>query len=233
MGQHELFRVRLRSPIRFMAMERNQGMVDNVFLIEGDDALFLQRHQPQMFFSRDAWEDVMNVRYITWIDSASNSYKLLERHDYLPRACMFYQARVTDDSGVIRGLTVPYDYRHILYLEKNPGVALPDTSVHPVSTVRVTNYTPNEIRIAVETSENGILFTSEICYPAWQAYVDGVPAEILRANSCLRAVALTKGTHEVVFRYESKTFQYGAYISIATLVLSLVSLSVLSMKKKT
>ena len=204
-SQNDLFRVRMGAPIRYMALARNQGMINHLFLIEGYSPFILQRHQPQMFFSRDAWEDVMNVRYITWIDSASNSYKLLERQDYLPRACMFYQARVTDDSGVIRGLTVPYDYRHILYLEKKPGVALPDTSVHPVSNVRVTNYTPNEIRIAVETSENGILFTSEICYPAWQAYVDGVPAEILRANSCLRSVALTKGTHEVVFRYESKT----------------------------
>ncbi len=229
-SRDQLFRVRMRSP-QYMLMERNQGPVDHISLIEGYNPLILQQHMPVMF-SQEAQEDVMNVRYRISIDSARQTAGIAERSGYLPRACMFYQARVLDDSGIVHALMKDYDYRHILYLDKDPGVALPDTSAHPVSNVQVTNYTPNEIRIKAETSENGILFTSEIFYPDWKVYVDGVPAEVLRANSCLRAVALAKGTHEVVFRDEPDSFKIGAYISGGVLLLSILAFGFLSMRRK-
>ncbi|HZV13381.1 MAG TPA: YfhO family protein, partial [Candidatus Kapabacteria bacterium] len=229
-SRDQLFRVRMRDG-GYMLMERNQGPVSKIQLVEGYSPLVLQRHEPDMF-SLEAQEDMMNVRYRIAVDTARRTMGLVERENYLPRACMFYQAKVSDDSGVIRALKVPFDYHHILYLEKSPGITLPDTSAHPVSSVRVTSYTPNEIHIDAETSENGILFTSEIFYPDWKAYVDGVPAEILRTDACLRAVALQKGKHEVIFRYESKSFATGAYISAGVLLLSLVSIGGLSLRKK-
>ena len=229
-SRSQLFRVRMRND-RYMLMERNQEPVDHIFLVEGYNPLILQQHMPLMF-SQDAQEDVMNVRYRISQDSVRGAVGLAERARYLPRACMFYQARILDDSGVARALMSAYDYHSILYLDKNPGVTLPDTAVHPVSSVRVTNYTPNEIRISAQTSENGILFTSEIYYPDWNVYVDGKPAEILRANSCLRAVALTQGTHEVVFRDEPEPFKVGAFISSGVLILSLLAFAGLSMRER-
>src|SRR5579872_7248768 len=172
-SREQLFRVKMREG-GYMLMERNQGPVDHISLVEGYSPLVLQRHEPDMF-SQSAQEDLMNVRYSISVDTAHRTMGLMERQNYLPRTCMFYQAKVSDDSGVIRALKIPFDYHHVLYLEKNPGITLPDTSVHPVSNVRVTSYTPNEIHIDAETSENGILFTSEIFYPDWKAYVDGAP----------------------------------------------------------
>ncbi|HET7153596.1 MAG TPA: YfhO family protein [Candidatus Kapabacteria bacterium] len=229
-SRDQLFRVRMREG-GYMLMERNQGPVSKIQLVEGYSPLVLQRHEPDMF-AQSAQEDLMNVRYSISVDTARRTEGLVERQNYLPRACMFYQTKVSDDSGVIHALKVPFDYHHILYLEKSPDITLPDTSVRPTSSVRVTSYTPNEIHIDAETSENGILFTSEIFYPDWKAYVDGAPAEILRADACLRAVALQKGKHEIVFRYESHSFAMGAYISGGVLLLSIVSFAGLSLKKK-
>jgi uncharacterized membrane protein YfhO len=59
----------------------------------------------------------------------------------------------------------------------------------------------------------GFLVLSEIYYPDWVAYVDGVRTKILKANYALRAVQLDGGAHHVVLVYESEDFRTGLLIS--------------------
>jgi hypothetical protein len=58
---------------------------------------------------------------------------------------------------------------------------------------------------------------SEIYYPDWLVEVDGKPAELLRADYILRAVALEGGEHDVVFRYDTSLLKKSAYTSATTL----------------
>jgi len=71
-----------------------------------------------------------------------------------------------------------------------------------------------------------LLVFSEIWYPEWKAYVDGMPFEIFRANYCFRAIEVPKGEHIVEMKFVSDSFLVGSYISIFTIVLSLVGLVV-------
>jgi uncharacterized membrane protein YfhO len=67
---------------------------------------------------------------------------------------------------------------------------------------------------------------SEIYYPDWKAFVDGVEFEVLRANYCFRAVEIPKGEHILEMKFNSKAFKLGAFVSSITLLLALVGLVV-------
>jgi uncharacterized membrane protein YfhO len=81
------------------------------------------------------------------------------------------------------------------------------------------SYDINEITLSVETSENGILVLSEVYYPNWKIFVDGVEKPMLRCDYSLRGIALEKGNHAVVFKYVDKDFQLGATITLFALAI--------------
>jgi hypothetical protein len=77
----------------------------------------------------------------------------------------------------------------------------------------ITRYEPNELVIEVEAARGGLLFVSEVYYPAWRAWVDGEPAEILRTNTAFRGVVVPTGAHSVRLRYSAAEFRVGFAVS--------------------
>ncbi len=68
-----------------------------------------------------------------------------------------------------------------------------------------------------------ILTFLDAAYPGWQAYIDGKPVPILRANEVFKAVVVPPGTHHVRFAFCPKWVYVGGAISAAsTLVACLV-----------
>ena len=72
-------------------------------------------------------------------------------------------------------------------------------------TSRVLSYEPDRVTLLVQNDVRGLLMGSETVFPGWEAYVDGLPTPILRAQGLLRAVilppALAGRPHEVTFVY--------------------------------
>ena len=61
---------------------------------------------------------------------------------------------------------------------------------------------------------------SEVYYePDWRAYIDGKPAEYIRANYILRAMVIPAGDHVVEFRNEAPLFHK---MNIVTIVGSIL-----------
>ncbi|MGH9428221.1 MAG: YfhO family protein, partial [Terriglobia bacterium] len=83
-------------------------------------------------------------------------------------------------------------------------------------TPRILNYRPNQIEIETKTSQNCLLVLLDSYYPGWSAFVDAVPTPVIAANFVYRAINLPQGRHRVTFRYEPKSFVYGAAISGCT-----------------
>jgi uncharacterized membrane protein YfhO len=54
---------------------------------------------------------------------------------------------------------------------------------------------------------------SDVNYPGWKAYVDGVEQPILTAYYALRSVLPEKPAHEIRFVYYPASFAVGAFIS--------------------
>ncbi|MBP5540736.1 MAG: hypothetical protein J6X88_03710 [Bacteroidales bacterium] len=86
-------------------------------------------------------------------------------------------------------------------------------------------------------SSDRLAVFSEVYYkPDWFAYIDGEPAEYLRANYILRAMVIPAGTHEIVFRNEApwlhKLDRVTLAISIATLLLMAGAVVLVYRRKK-
>jgi uncharacterized membrane protein YfhO len=79
----------------------------------------------------------------------------------------------------------------------------------------IVRYEPARIDIQVRAAAPALLVLSDLFYPGWEATVDGRPAEILRANYAMRALAIPKGAHEVRFLYRPASFRAGVAASAA------------------
>ncbi len=60
----------------------------------------------------------------------------------------------------------------------------------------------NSQAFQVTLDQNSLVTFSEIIFPGWKAWIDGKPAELLKADNALRALFLPSGSHLVEFRYE-------------------------------
>jgi len=97
----------------------------------------------------------------------------------------------------------------------------------------VTSYGYDTASITAELPSPGLLVFTDTYYPGWRAYVDGVPAEILRVDGLVRGVFLSEGAHEVIFEYRPESFKYGIVLFLAAACVSSVMFAYGFMGKKT
>jgi|GEM_PF-193502 len=135
-----------------------------------------------------------------------------------PRVWMTDAFRVADDKSTL-GLLVSgeVDLSREVILDRQPPVAPAAFDGEGEATASIEKLGFNEIRVKTNAPAPSILVLSEIYYPDWLVEVDGEPADLLRADYILRAVALEGGEHEVVFRYDTSLLKKSAYTSATTL----------------
>jgi hypothetical protein len=94
---------------------------------------------------------------------------------------------------------------------------------------RIRTYAPNEIVLDVEATRGGLLFLSEVYYPAWEARVDGERVDVVRTNIAFRGLVVPAGAHEVSVRYSSAEFTLGFAVSGVTATLVVVWILLVSL----
>jgi uncharacterized membrane protein YfhO len=70
--------------------------------------------------------------------------------------------------------------------------------------------------IRATATARSLLILTDDSYPGWSATVDGHPATVQRVDYLLRGVALTPGSHTVVFSYQPASWTVGWLISAIT-----------------
>ncbi|MDR2859425.1 MAG: YfhO family protein [Mediterranea sp.] len=73
--------------------------------------------------------------------------------------------------------------------------------------VRLISYEPNRLVYETSSSTDGVAVFSEIYYPGWEATVDGVPVDIVRANYILRAMNISSGKHTIEMWFKPKSLR--------------------------
>jgi hypothetical protein len=86
-----------------------------------------------------------------------------------------------------------------------------DPAAAGAGTVRVVEYAEDEIRLAAFAPAAALLVTSELASPGWVVQVDGRRAKLHAVNAGFRAVRLSTGEHNVVFRYRPGLGQGGLW----------------------
>jgi len=65
----------------------------------------------------------------------------------------------------------------------------------------MTQYTPNKIKMEIDTNKDSVLVLSNAYYNAWKAKVDGQNRKIYNVDYDIMGVSLEKGRHQVEFYY--------------------------------
>jgi hypothetical protein len=186
--------------------------------------------------------DAMNARYVVtshpfpdvpflelvWegVDFEGRQRRVYENTRALPRLFVVDRYRTLEPEEILAILpTLPsngIDLSETVLLETEPGV-------RPVSKAgaeaSITHYALNEIRVDAKLRSPAILVLSEVFYPRWKVYVDGKEDKVLKADYLLRAVALTAGDHDIVFRYDAALLRRGLTVSVATFAAVLLVLA--------
>jgi hypothetical protein len=218
----------------FMILKKNQGAIDRIELLEGYNPLQLYRRLPPLKGTDfPALLDLLNVKY--FVDPGfvpgrpGQPNPIRQNPTFMPRARMFYRATVLESDSLVkqRMLAGALDHREELLVSQPLAVSLPsiaDSAPAPAHEVEILSYEPNRIELKAMTEQNGLLWLSEIWYPAWKAYVDGKPTRILRADYSFRAIELPAGKHRVELVYRSDYFRIGALLSLLTLAVAIAGI---------
>jgi uncharacterized membrane protein YfhO len=234
-GEKEYFRINSRQGGN-MLLDRNQGMVDRIFLMEGYTPLSLQR----AFTIGSSWDkicDLHNAKYRIQIDEQKQTMELMQSTTYLPRAWFVYDYKIINDNEMIKEfmLQPEFDPSRVVVLEEEPNFTPEQGATWNSWNAKIISYKLNSISIDVSTPKDGILVLSEIYYPGWNAYIDGVKQKILRADWNLRALPIRKGTYKVEIKFEPDSFERGKLISLSSIGLCAIGIvySLCKSKKKT
>ncbi len=224
-SKEDLYRVntRIYKPVSFMSMQRNQGMIDRIQMVEGYNPLVLERAGVPVPDTKVAY-DLYNVKYEIKVDLEKGSWAYSQRDSTLPRAWLVYDMKILDQGEVKKFMQKNnFDYRSSVILEEKIDVTLPGKTADTTGTSIVCNdYSTNKFSYHVKSKNNSILVFSEIYYPDWKVYVDGNKVKLLRANYSFRAIPLLAGEHTIEMKYESESYTTGKIISMITFVLSIV-----------
>jgi hypothetical protein len=197
-------------------------------------------------FQAPTFLNILNVKYLLMqqpvnhpsfvlADSCYNGrVKIFKNQTVLPRAWMVGRyENIAQSNGILERMKQPdFDPSKSVILEEDLADFIPSENV--AGQVVIDSYQPNQVMMTAESDKPGILVFSDNHYPAWQAFVDGVPVRVLRANYTFRAVPIPEGRHRVEFKYHSKYFILGLTISIisAIIILSgILTLAIIGRRK--
>lgn len=155
------------------------------------------------------------------------SYRLVSP---LPRAYLVDQAVWLSPGEEVRRRVeeVTFDAAALVVLEGIPP-EVPDSPAvadhTPPGSATVIHEQERLVRLQVEAERPAWLVLTDLYYPGWKAFVDGVETSVYQANYVCRAVRVPAGRSVVEFAYEPASLFWGLRISLATLA-SIVAASI-------
>ncbi|MBI4428264.1 MAG: YfhO family protein [Ignavibacteriales bacterium] len=232
---HEFFRINTRNA-QGMVMDRNQGMMDRIFTMEGYTPLMLKRFSPPLSSDEKIY-DLLNVKYRTVTLENPPRLAFVPTEKYAPRAFIVYDIHVAkSEQELLDYIRSPsFDHRVTAALEKQPLFSIVPPSLTPTWKATVVAYRNNSVTLEVETSHDGFLVLSEVYYPGWRAYVDNQATEVYRTDYNLRGLFVPIGRHTVNLVFEPASYEQGKLITIASLFLCVIGIAAprLRFKKQT
>jgi Bacterial membrane protein YfhO len=137
----------------------------------------------------------------------------------LPRAFLVPQSRVVaNDRAAFAVLKHPdFDPRGTVVIEA-PGPSMPPGPLGDARST-ITDESPDRVVVQTDAERAAWLVLNDTFAPGWRASIDGRPAQLLRANSLVRAVPVEAGRHRVEFSYAPRSVVAGAGVSLFSLLL--------------
>lgn len=201
---------------------------------------------------RDKILNLLNVKYIiSMFDLTETGFRLIrggsikiyENPGCLPRAFFAENLQVVEnEAAVLRGMRQPsFDPYAMVYISRQELGKLRGEFIPPPDSnntapfrgsVRFIDYQPNAVSLKTQLNKARFLIISDNYFPGWRAYVDGVERPLLCVDYTLRGLLLDAGEHDITMVFWPRSFVIGISISLITGCMMVVSIIVLTKKKK-
>jgi hypothetical protein len=145
--------------------------------------------------------------------------RVYEVRDILPRARFVARARPPiDPADSVRSLCDrSFDPDQVVLIDG--AVEGDDAGPAATADARLLQDDPEKVRISVEAPRHGWVVLADAFAPGWRATVDGLPAEIRRANLLFRAVEVPHGRHVIEMAYAPMSLYAGAVMTLCGLLI--------------
>ncbi len=169
----------------------------------------------------DVHAPLMKVRYL------QDAY-LYDWGSVAPRASVVTSASIVPDTATaIDWLFTPgWDSRTSAMLDRALPAAGTSGSPHDAFASITVDRANRVVVDAGAPAGGGFLVLLDSFAPDWRVTVDGVPAELARANGLFRGVHLAPGRHLVEFRYRPQAFLWGAAMSALAFITIMGALAI-------
>lgn len=160
-----------------------------------------------------------------WLRIYSADVKIYQNLDVMPRAFVVHAAVIAPDNWwgtelALEMLRDPaFDPSKVITINSDSQAVVE----YPIGrhdwfdaepTATITEYDATRIVVEVDAEGPGYLLLTDAYYPAWEATVNGEPAEIYRADVMFRAVPIAAGHSTVIFEYKNTMFELGLAIAV-------------------
>ena len=108
-------------------------------------------------------------------------------------------------------------------VNNDSGLTHHNFSLDSLATIRLTNYSTENLEYSYTNKNDGFVVFSEMYYQnGWKAFIDDIETPIYKTNYALRGIKTPKGKHKVVFKFIPQVVKTGSLITIISLVIFLV-----------
>jgi len=170
--------------------------------------------------------NMMNVRYI--IGQSPNGGPVAQRNPFANGNAWFVENLLLAENANEELLLLDsLDTKRTVVVHKEFQDKLPLENIvrDSTATIDLTQYKPNHLVYESSSTSPQLAVFSEVYYPkGWNAYIDGQPAEYIRANYVLRAMPVPAGNHKIEFKFEPTVIKTGGTIALVSFVILLVVL---------
>jgi len=205
---------------RMTLMSRNRNLLEEVPSAGGFYSMYL-RDQAKLSDKLYSFENCTNSSASNYFDFIGVSVEQGEDGGLLGRK----GAMPILTAGQVPVFVATNEIEAVLAADLRTHVVLPESASgvfqDPGATVVSSSVAPQRIEAEVLTQTNTVLVIAQAYYPAWKAFVNGRPADLLRANGAFQAVPLVPGKNIVLLLYQDEKFHAGTLISAASACLAI------------
>ncbi len=161
---------------------------------------------------------------------ADDKYQILTNNKAFKRAFVVSNyKKITDTREILQTIFLKdLDLSKTAVLEDNPIVPL---SNDMLGDAVIKSYESNRVSIQTTTKNRALLVLTDPFYSGWEAFVDGKPTKIYRADYTFRGVIVPEGQHLITFTYYPSSFKIGLTLAVLG-ALGTVSVAMYLWKKK-
>jgi hypothetical protein len=154
-----------------------------------------------------------------WYSSESNPTQWALRNSALPILTCGQKPSFQSDNAALEAIFAPdFDARQVVYLPEGARALVTVSNQQP-SKITDSAVSAHKIEASVESPAPTMVVISQSYHHLWNAFVDGRPVPLLRANYAFQAVEVPAGAHRVRLVYRDYNLVVGFCITLVSIII--------------